>query len=157
MKLPEVVTNNDLNKERIRLFTPLKHPEVVINKNLNKERIRSHQVAKEGYKLSRHLSINPHTASGFCPRLLSNKTSYMLCLASMVIIVSSIQIPILFHCRQLKILCSSMAMTPTCWSNLASLKKSDYLVCYFGTSGFDSFRAKSRKELNLKIWRSKVF
>jgi hypothetical protein len=46
MKLPEVVTNKDLNKERIRLFTPLKLPEVVINKNLNKERIRSHQVAK---------------------------------------------------------------------------------------------------------------
>jgi hypothetical protein len=37
------------------------------------------------------------------------------------------------------------------WPNLTSLKKSDYSVCNFGTSGYDSFRAKSSKELNLKI------
>jgi hypothetical protein len=31
------------------------------------------------------------------------------------------------------------------------LKKSDHLVPYFELSGFDNFRAKPRKELNLKI------
>jgi hypothetical protein len=39
LKLPEAVTDKDLNKERIRLFTPWKLPEVVIDKHLNKERI----------------------------------------------------------------------------------------------------------------------
>jgi hypothetical protein len=32
-----------------------------------------------------------------------------------------------------------------------SVKKSDYLVCYSGASGFDSFRVKLRKELDLEI------
>jgi hypothetical protein len=31
------------------------------------------------------------------------------------------------------------------------LKKPDYSVCYFRTSGFDSFRIKPNKELNPKI------
>jgi hypothetical protein len=39
LKLPEVVIDKDLNKERIQLFTPLKLPEVVTDKHLNKERI----------------------------------------------------------------------------------------------------------------------
>jgi hypothetical protein len=37
LKLPEVVIDKDLNKERIQLFTPLKLPEVVTDKHLNKE------------------------------------------------------------------------------------------------------------------------
>jgi hypothetical protein len=40
------------------------------------------------------------------------------------------------------------------WLNLESEKKSNYLVSF---SDFDSFKVKSRKELNLKIRRSKVF
>ena len=41
------------------------------------------------------------------------------------------------------------------WPNLARLEKPDYLVWETGVSGFGSFRLKSRKELNIKIWRSK--
>jgi hypothetical protein len=43
------------------------------------------------------------------------------------------------------------------WPNLVWLKKSDCSVCQFGVSDFGSFRAKPRNELNLKIWRSKMF
>jgi hypothetical protein len=34
---------------------------------------------------------------------------------------------------------------------LTRLKKSDYPVCQTGVSNFNSFKAKPRKELNLKI------
>jgi hypothetical protein len=37
---------------------------------------------------------------------------------------------------------------------LARLRKLDVPVSYFGQSGFDSFKLKSRKELKLKILRS---
>jgi hypothetical protein len=32
-----------------------------------------------------------------------------------------------------------------------SLKKLDYSICYFETSGFNSFRIKSRKEVDLDL------
>jgi hypothetical protein len=43
------------------------------------------------------------------------------------------------------------------WPNLISLKKLDYSICYSGTSAFGSFKAKPRKMLNSKIWRSNIF
>jgi hypothetical protein len=43
------------------------------------------------------------------------------------------------------------------WPNLMSLEKSDYMVSNSGPSSFSSFRTTPRKEINSKIWRSKVF
>jgi hypothetical protein len=40
---------------------------------------------------------------------------------------------------------------------LVSMKKSGYLISYFNIFSFGSFQIKSRKKINLKILRSKMF
>jgi hypothetical protein len=43
------------------------------------------------------------------------------------------------------------------WPNLVRLKKPDYPVWETGVSGFGGLTTRSKKRLNLKLWRSNSF